>query len=161
VPRVLYLLFNEGYWSSDDEAPIRSDLCRLAIGLARSLHDAFPGEPEVLGLLALTLLHDARRGARLDSGRPVPLPEQDHGRWDPLAIAEATALLEQALARCVPGRGGDLGGALPGHHSRADRLDRDRRALCVARALPAHTRGPHQPGFRCRALEAPKRDSPC
>jgi RNA polymerase sigma-70 factor (ECF subfamily) len=104
VLTVLWLLFNEGYWSSDDEAPIRGDLCRLAIGIARSLREAFASEPEVLGLLALMLLHDGRRPARIDaSGAPIPLPEQDRSRWDKAAIAEGTAILDAALAAGAPG----------------------------------------------------------
>jgi RNA polymerase sigma-70 factor (ECF subfamily) len=104
VLTVLWLLFNEGYWSTDDAAPIRGDLCRLAIGLARSLCDAFPSEPEALGLLALMLLHDARRPARTDaSGAPIPLPEQDRSRWDEAAIAEGTAILDTALSAGAPG----------------------------------------------------------
>jgi RNA polymerase sigma-70 factor (ECF subfamily) len=104
VLRTIHLLFNEGYWSGDDAAPIRADLCRLAIGLARSLLEAFPAEPEVAGLLAILLLHDARRDARLDaSGRPVPLPEQDRSAWDHDAMRSATELLERSLATCAPG----------------------------------------------------------
>jgi RNA polymerase sigma-70 factor, ECF subfamily len=100
----LHLLFNEGYWSSDDEAPIRGDLCRLAIGLARSVREALPHEPEVGGLLALFLLHEARRPARLDShGAPTALPEQDRTRWDRVLISEGTAELERALAVGRPG----------------------------------------------------------
>ncbi len=99
VLRVIHLLFNEGYWSSDDAAPIRADLCRLAIGLAHSLAEEFSNEPEVLALLALLMFHDARRDARLGtSGNPVPLPEQDRARWDQTAIAEATKILNVALA---------------------------------------------------------------
>lgn len=98
VLRVVHLLFNEGYWSADDEAPIRAELCRLAVGLARSLSSAFPAAPEVAGLLALLLLHDARRAARLSSsGAPIALPDQDRERWDRAAIAAATELLERAL----------------------------------------------------------------
>jgi len=101
---VIHLLFNEGYWSSHDDAPIRGDLCRLAIGLGRSLREAFPAEPEVLGLLALMVLHESRRPARLDaSGMPVPLSEQDRSRWDREAIAEGTALVEGALRAGAPG----------------------------------------------------------
>lgn len=104
VLRALYLLFNEGYWSSDDEAPIRADLCALAVGLARSLAEVATEAPEVRGLLALLLLHDARRPARLDAdGAPVPLPAQDRSRWDRAAIAAAVALLDDALAEARPG----------------------------------------------------------
>src|SRR5258706_12054445 len=104
VLAVIRLLFNEGYWSTLDEAPIRGELCRLAIGLGRSLREAFPAEPEVMGLLALMVLHEARRTARLDAtGAPVPLPEQDRSLWDLEAIAEGTALLEAALRAGVPG----------------------------------------------------------
>lgn len=103
VLRVIHLLFNEGYWSSDDAAPIRAELCRLAIGLARSLADVFADEPEVLGLLALLRLHDARREARIEAGQAVPLPEQDRSRWDRAAIEQARALLERALALGQPG----------------------------------------------------------
>lgn len=104
VLRAIHLLFNEGYWSGDDEAPIRADLCRLAIGLARSVVETYPKEAEAGGLLALLLLHDARRDARVDeSGDPVPLPDQDRTRWDQAAIARATTLLDRALAAGVPG----------------------------------------------------------
>jgi RNA polymerase sigma-70 factor, ECF subfamily len=104
VMRVIHLVFNEGYWSSADEAPIRADLCRLAIGLAHSLREAHPEMTEASGLLALLLLHDARRGARLDAtGQPVPLPEQDRGRWDHDAIRAATDLLERTMQRGEPG----------------------------------------------------------
>jgi RNA polymerase sigma-70 factor (ECF subfamily) len=104
VLRAVYLLFNEGYWSTSDEAPVRADLCRLAVGLARSLHEAFAHEAEAAGLLALLLLHDARRGARIGpDGAPVPMPQQDRARWDRDSIAAATALLEATLARGEPG----------------------------------------------------------
>jgi RNA polymerase sigma-70 factor (ECF subfamily) len=104
VLRVIHLLFNEGYWSNDDDAPIRAELCRLAIGLAHSLLEVFLDEPEVAGLLALLLLHDARRAARLLSdGTPVPLPEQDRSRWDRAAIERAERVLAAAAARGRPG----------------------------------------------------------
>src|SRR5262249_54903893 len=87
------------YWSSSDDAPIRADLCRLALGLAHSLVEAYPSEPEVLGLLVLLELHDARREARRDEhGNPVPLPEQDRARWDHDAIRRALVVLDHALA---------------------------------------------------------------
>jgi RNA polymerase sigma-70 factor (ECF subfamily) len=103
VLHVLHLLFNEGYWSNDDE-PIRAELCRLALGLAHSLLETFSDEPEVAGLLALLLFHDSRRAARLHGdGTPVPLPEQDRSRWDHSAIERATRLLEAAASQLQPG----------------------------------------------------------
>jgi RNA polymerase sigma-70 factor (ECF subfamily) len=104
VLTALHLLFNEGYWSTDDAAPIRGDLCRLAIGLARSMREALPAEPEVGGLLALFLLHESRRPARLDGqGGAVPLPDQDRSRWDRRLIEAGTLELERALAVGRPG----------------------------------------------------------
>jgi RNA polymerase sigma-70 factor (ECF subfamily) len=104
VLAVIHLLFNEGYWSTNDQSPIRGDLCRLAIGLGRSLREAFPSMPEVTGLLALMILHEARRPARLDrAGTPVPLTEQDRSRWDTDAIAEGVTLLDEALGQGIPG----------------------------------------------------------
>lgn len=98
VLRTIHLLFNEGYWSSATEAPIRADLCRLAMGLARSLVETYPDEPEAFGLLVLLELHDARREARRDEhGDPVPLPEQDRARWNHDAIRRSLDLLEHAL----------------------------------------------------------------
>lgn len=104
VLRAIHLLFNEGYWSTRDDAPIRADLCRLAIGLGRSLLEAFPAFTESSGLLALMLLHDARRGARLsERGEPIALPEQERQRWDQTTIATATAILDSALGLGQPG----------------------------------------------------------
>jgi RNA polymerase sigma-70 factor, ECF subfamily len=104
VLTTIVLLFNEGYWSTQDESPIRVELCRLAIGLGNSLIDVFPREPEVAGLLALMKLHDARRDGRFNPhGAPVPLPEQDRSRWDRVAIEAATTLLDRALSAKRPG----------------------------------------------------------
>lgn len=104
VLRTIHLVFNEGYWSADAANPIRADLCRLAIGLARSVAETYPDEPEAVGLLALLLLHEARRDARLDrDGAPVALPDQDRSRWDRRAIAHAVALLEATLSAGRPG----------------------------------------------------------
>ena len=123
VLRAIHLLFNEGYWSTNDDGPIRGDLCRLAIGLARSLLAAFPSMPEVAGLVALLLLHDARRGARLDSdGSAVPLPDQDRTRWDHGAITAATDLLERALRTETPGPF-QIEAAIAAVHCRARRAD--------------------------------------
>ena len=120
VLRTVHLLFNEGYWSGEDEAPIRADVCRLALGLAHSLVLTCPAEPEAAGLLALLLLHEARRAARLDAqGNPVPLPEQNRTRWDREAITRATALLEGALARGAPGPF-QIEAAIAAVHTRAE-----------------------------------------
>ncbi|UWX98461.1 RNA polymerase subunit sigma-24 [Arthrobacter zhaoxinii] len=92
VLRVLYLVFNEGY-SGD------VDLAAEAIRLTRQLAAAVD-HPEVRGLLALMLLHHARRPARIDDGgRLVPLAQQDRGRWDTRAISEGVGILQRALAR--------------------------------------------------------------
>ncbi|MGH2407632.1 MAG: RNA polymerase sigma factor [Candidatus Limnocylindrales bacterium] len=99
VLAVLYLVFNEGYLATAGEAPIRAELTAEAIRLARTLAQLMPDEPEVLGLLALMLLHDARRPARFDAaGDLVLLDEQDRSRWDRAAIAEGASLLERARA---------------------------------------------------------------
>jgi len=97
---VVYLLFNEGYTATEGDAAVRVDLCAEAIRLARVLHELMPGDPEAGGLLALLLLQDSRRAARLDaSGDLVPLDEQDRDRWDRAAIAEGVALLDEALGQ--------------------------------------------------------------
>jgi RNA polymerase sigma-70 factor, ECF subfamily len=104
VLAVLYLLFNEGYGASEGNNLIRQNLCNQAIHLTRTLAQLMPDEPEVLGLLALMVLHDARRLARVDeSGELVPLEEQNRDSWDSLAVSEGTALLDTALRRRNPG----------------------------------------------------------
>src|SRR5262249_20993432 len=98
VLRVVYLVFTEGHMATGGAALVRADLCAQAIRLARVLAGLLPAELEVTGLLALLLLTDARRGARLDaSGALVPLEEQDRARWDAAMIAEGEALLEHSL----------------------------------------------------------------
>ncbi|MFL6073210.1 MAG: RNA polymerase sigma factor [Mycobacteriales bacterium] len=101
---VLYLLFNEGYAATGGADLIRRGLCGEAIRLARVLVTLMPAEPEAGGLLALMLLHDARREGRVDdTGDLVTLEEQDRGRWDRAEIAEGVAVLDRALARGRPG----------------------------------------------------------
>ena len=101
---VLYLLFNEGYSASSGANLLRQGLTAEAIRLGRVLTRLMPGEPEAAGLLALMLLHDARRAARLDgAGDVVTLEEQDRGRWDAAEIAEGAALLDGALRQRRPG----------------------------------------------------------
>ncbi len=101
---MLYLLFNEGYSSHGGADHIRQALCQEAIRLTRLLLHLFPGQPEVMGLLALCLLHDARRSARQDVSEVlVPLDEQDRSLWDRSAIEEGQVLVEKALRRGRPG----------------------------------------------------------
>jgi len=90
---VLYLMFNEGYAASSGDSVLRVDVSAEAIRLTRSLVDLLPGEQEARALLALMLLTDARRPARVRDGRVVPLVEQDRTRWDQDAIAEGAGLL--------------------------------------------------------------------
>src|SRR5947208_29512 len=104
VLAVLYLLFNEGYAASAGADLVRQSLTDEAIRLARTLTQLMPDEPEALALLALMLLHDARRAGRVDEdGDLVPLEEQDRTRWDRNAIDEGVELLDAALRRAQPG----------------------------------------------------------
>ncbi|MFC9843433.1 RNA polymerase sigma factor [Streptomyces sp. NPDC060223] len=101
---VVYLLFNEGYAATAGADLLRTNLCAEAVRLARVLARLMPDEPEVLGLLALLLLHDARRGTRVDAaGELVTLEDQDRTAWDRAAVEEGAALLETALRRGRPG----------------------------------------------------------
>jgi predicted RNA polymerase sigma factor len=104
VLAVVYLVFNEGYLASAGRQPARRDLAAQAVALARVLHRLMPREPEVLGLLALMLLHESRAATRFDGwGRLVRLADQDRARWNAALIAEATGLLDRALALRRPG----------------------------------------------------------
>jgi RNA polymerase sigma-70 factor, ECF subfamily len=95
---VLYLLFNEGYSATAGADLIRQGLSAEAIRLGRVLGRLMPAEPETAGLLALMLMHDARRAARLDAdGEIVTLEDQDRGAWDAAEIGEGVAMLEGAL----------------------------------------------------------------
>jgi RNA polymerase sigma-70 factor (ECF subfamily) len=101
---VLYLLFNEGYAATAGADLVRLGLSGEAIRLARVLARLMPDEPEARGLLALMLLHDARRAGRLDDdGELVTLEHQDRGRWDAAAIAEGVEVLDAALLLGRPG----------------------------------------------------------
>jgi RNA polymerase sigma-70 factor (ECF subfamily) len=104
VLAVVYLVFNEGYSATSGDSLVRTELCDEAIRLGRLLAELLPGEMEVLGLLALMLLIDARRGARVDeTGAFVRLAEQDRDSWNRPQIEEGQALLRQCLERNRPG----------------------------------------------------------
>ncbi|HEY0805510.1 MAG TPA: DUF6596 domain-containing protein, partial [Pseudonocardiaceae bacterium] len=101
---VVYLLFTEGYAATAGVNLVRHNLCAEAIRLAGTLADLMPDEPEVLGLRALLLLHDARRATRTDDhGELVLLADQDRTRWHAHEIAEGVRLLDTALRRGRPG----------------------------------------------------------
>lgn len=105
VLRVVYLVFTAGHKPASGDTLVRGDLCEQAIRLARGLAGLLPGDPEVAGLLALLLLTDARRAARVsDAGDLVLLADQDRSRWDRAKIAEGEARLGQALRLGRPGR---------------------------------------------------------
>lgn len=123
VAAMLYLLFNEGYSATGGDAHIRAPLCEEAIRLTRMLLRLYPGEPEILGLMALLLLQHARAPARLDpAGAIVLLEDQDRSRWNRELIAEAHALLEKALRHRRPGPY-QVQAAIAGVHAHAMRAD--------------------------------------
>ncbi len=130
VLAVIYLVFNEGYTASAGDSLIRSELCAEAVRLARLLAGLMPDEPEVLGLLALLLLTDARRPARTGpDGSLVPLAEQDRNRWDRGLVAEGQQLVRACLRRNQPGPY-QLQAAISAVHSDAsDAADTDWRQI--------------------------------
>ena len=104
VLAVVYLVFNEGYTASSGERLVRDDLCTEAIRLGRLLVALMPGEPEVMGLLALMLLIESRRAARVSAdGDLVRLADQNRGLWNRRLIAEGQAIVRQCLRRNAPG----------------------------------------------------------
>ena len=104
VLRVIYLVFTAGHMATSGPDLVRCELCDQAIDLARAVARLLPGEPEAAGLLALLLLTDARRDARVGQGGDlVPLAEQDRSTWDRARITEGEHLLEAALRDQKPG----------------------------------------------------------
>ena len=122
VLRVIYLVFNEGYSASAGDTLTRHDVSAEAIRLGRLVVELLP-EPEVMGLLALMLLHESRRAARTtESGELVLLPDQDRTRWNRELIAEGTSLVERALSS---GRAGPyaIQAAISAVHAEARSMD--------------------------------------
>jgi RNA polymerase sigma-70 factor, ECF subfamily len=123
VLATLYLIFNEGYLASSGYALVRRDLAGEAIRLGRVLAALMPAEPEVLGLLALMLLQDSRRGARVDeSGQMVLLADQDRSLWDAHEISEGLELAKRG-ARSFPPGPYTLQAAIAAEHARAGRAE--------------------------------------
>ena len=101
---VIYLIFNEGYAATSGEGLVREELCAEALRLGRLLAELMANEPEVLGLLALMLLIDARRAARITAeGEMILLADQDRGLWDRVLISEGQALVRHCLSLNRPG----------------------------------------------------------
>lgn len=101
---VLYLIYNQGYFSTHGDRQIRQDLSNEAIRLTEILRILKPGEPEIEGLLALMLLHDSRRGARHDEGgNMIALDQQDRSQWDHAKIETGLAILNKALRKSRAG----------------------------------------------------------
>jgi RNA polymerase sigma-70 factor (ECF subfamily) len=125
VLAVLFLIYNEGYLSSgSDSEPVREELTGEAIRLARLLHELLPDDGEVTGILALMLLTDARRSARVSSaGELVPLAEQDRGLWNAELIAEGHALVRERLASGLPPGRYQLLAAINAVHTDGDATD--------------------------------------
>ena len=123
VLAVVYLVFNEGYSTSCGDEVLRTELCDEAIRLGRLLATLMPQESEILGLLALMLLIDARRRARVVGGDLVLLSEQDRTLWDESKLEEGRALMRICLARNRPGSY-QLQAAINAVHSNAPSADR-------------------------------------
>ena len=123
VLATLYLIFNEGYLATSGDSLVRRELATEAIRLARIVVKLMPGEPEATGLLALMLLQDSRRSARVDeAGQMVLLADQDRALWDGDEIAEGLVLAQRA-ARSLPPGPYTLQAAIAAEHARAERAE--------------------------------------
>ncbi len=119
VLRILYLIFNEGYASATNASRVRAELCDEAIRLSELLESLLPAEPEIGGLQALFLFHDARRTTRTNErGDPIVLEDQDRALWDSRKIVRGLTLLDRALRHNVVGPY-QLQAVIAGEHARA------------------------------------------
>ena len=141
---VLYLLFNEGYSASAGADLLRRALTSEAIRLARVLVELMPSEPEAIGLLALMLLHDSRRAARVDpAGDLVTLEEQDRTTWDGPEIDEGVRLLDEAMTHHNPGPYQLQAAIAACHCTASDPADTDWHQIALLyRQLARHTPSP-------------------
>ncbi|MDR5866232.1 RNA polymerase sigma factor [Halomonas koreensis] len=159
VLAVIYLIFNEGYSRSDGEAVVDVRLADEAIRLARALADLLP-RGEAFGLLALMLLHDARRTARQDTaGELIPLEEQDRRLWDRAQIEAGLAWLERALARTPTGPY-TLQASIAAVHARAERAEATDWQRIVRLYEALYRRQPSPVIALNRAVAVAMRDSP-
>ncbi len=123
VLRVVYLIFNEGYASSTHPSRVRAELCEEALRLIELLERLLPAEPEIAGLHALMLFHNARRNTRVDeNGDPVVLEEQDRLRWDSRQIVRGLTLLEDAARHRTLGTY-QIQAMIAAEHARAETWD--------------------------------------
>jgi RNA polymerase sigma-70 factor (ECF subfamily) len=154
VTAMVYLVFNEGY-SMD-----RGVFIDEAIRLARLLLRLFPAEPEVMGLLALTLLQHARRAARLDgAGEIILLEDQDRGRWDPALIGEGLALMDKAVRHRRPGPY-QMQAAIAAEHARAARAEATDWGAIAALYLALERHSPSPVVTLNRAVAVAKTEGP-
>ncbi len=155
----LYLIYNEGHTASSGSSLVRTDLCAEAVRLARLLAELMPDEPEVMGLLALLLLTDARRPARVAAdGSLVLLADQDRSLWDRSLIAEGQDLVRACLRRNQPGPY-QIQAAIAAVHSDALRAGGHRLGADPRLVRPAHGRAA-EPGRRaqpCRRVGGDRR----
>ena len=158
VLSVVYLIFNEGYAAHTGDALVRDDLCTEAIRLGGMLAELIPGEPEVLGLLALMELQASRVGARADAdGNLVLLADQDRARWDRARIARALSCLDAAgpIERAPPRRGQEPRARALGRARRGPARERLRE--CLLHDLFGHVDVAHEAQHRrddARVLDA-------